>query len=85
VLLRLALLCLRKRQSRREESSLVAPNKRRATRSGAFLGATRGAGQFLSPAALSFAHVDILHSAHSALLDIKIVDGSANLNSTNRP
>ncbi|MEW8210649.1 MAG: hypothetical protein AB2735_09315, partial [Candidatus Thiodiazotropha taylori] len=36
----LALLCLKKRQSRREERGLVIPNERRATPSGAFSDAT---------------------------------------------
>ncbi|MCG7997720.1 MAG: hypothetical protein JAZ06_20130 [Candidatus Thiodiazotropha taylori] len=33
----------------------------------------RGLGLFFRPAALSFAHVEQLHIAHSALLDDKIV------------
>ncbi|MEW8260368.1 MAG: hypothetical protein AB2720_16430, partial [Candidatus Thiodiazotropha taylori] len=68
----------KKRQSRREERGLVIPNERRATPSGAFSGTTphidveEGAGAIFPPTALSFAHVEQLHVAHSALLDEKI-------------
>jgi len=44
----LSLLRLRKRESRREESNLVIPNKRRSTQSRAFSGATHRAGSHLS-------------------------------------
>ena len=77
------LLPLKKRQSRREESRLVIPNKRRATGRGAFSGATLfsyligGLRLFFRPAALSFAHVERLHLAHSALLDEKIVSAGS--------
>jgi len=40
----ISLLCLKNRQSRREERSLVIPNKRRVTLIGAFSGTTRRAG-----------------------------------------
>ncbi|MEW7997902.1 MAG: hypothetical protein AB2540_12840 [Candidatus Thiodiazotropha endolucinida] len=38
-----------------------------------FQGQPEGLGLFFRPAALSFAHVEKLHIAHSALLDEKIV------------
>jgi len=41
--------------------------------SGVFSGATRRAGAIFHPAALSFAHVELLHITHSALLGKKIV------------
>jgi hypothetical protein len=72
-LIELALLRLKMRQFRREECGLVIPNKRRATTSGAFSGATRRAGSVFSPAAFSFAHTDIQYIAHSDLLYEKIV------------
>ena len=48
-LFELALLHLKTRQSRREERSLVTPNERRVTMSGAFSGATRRAGTVFAP------------------------------------
>ncbi|MBT3055840.1 MAG: hypothetical protein KME69_13315, partial [Candidatus Thiodiazotropha sp. (ex Codakia orbicularis)] len=57
-LIQCALLCLKKRQSRREERSLVIPNERRATPSGAFSGATRRAGAVFAPSGVIFAHVE---------------------------
>jgi hypothetical protein len=44
-----------------------------------------GLGLFLPPAALSFAHVEELHIAHSALLDVKTVTAGPNEFSVNRP
>ncbi len=42
-----------------------------------FQGQPEGPGLFFHPAALLFAHVNQLHSAHSALLGKKTVSGSA--------
>lgn len=44
-----ALLHLKNRQARREESGLVIPNERRTTQNGAFSGATRRAGPIFPP------------------------------------
>jgi hypothetical protein len=46
----------------------VIPNKRRVA---LFQAQPEGLGLFFRPAALSFAHVALLHIAHSALLDEK--------------
>jgi hypothetical protein len=73
MLIRLALLYLKKRQSRREERGLVIPNKRRATPSGAFLDATRRAGAVFPSSGVIIRSCSKLHYAHSALLDEKTV------------
>ena len=49
------LFCLKKHQSRREKRSLVIPNERRATTSGAFLGRTRRA-ETISPPSVVISH-----------------------------
>ena len=51
------LLCSKLRQSRRAERSLVTPNERQATPSGAVWNTTRRAWLFCAPAALSVAYV----------------------------
>ena len=46
-------------------------NERRITQFGAFPAPTRRAAAVFRPVALSFAYVEQLHGAHSALLDKK--------------
>ncbi len=64
-----------------EESSLVTPNKRRETPSGAFLAAR----PFFHSAALEIACVCLIHGALSASLNKKMDTGSDYLISVNRP
>ncbi len=62
---------LEKRQTKREERSLVIPNKRRTTPYGVFLGAIRRAELIFYPAVLSLIHVVQPHDTRSAGLDKK--------------
>ena len=61
------------------------PNERRATRSGAFSGATRRAGPMFPPAALSVACLAVLNGAPSALPDEKMAAGRVQPNRVSRP
>ncbi len=60
-------------------------NERRATRSGACLVATLGAGPKLPPAVLTLAHAESLHSVHVVLRSEILALGSDDRISADRP